>query len=200
MTKPVALRQPAALTAPQPGDFCCVPISGRVGWAIELGQFLAGDTFQPYDHAEVFVGQADTAGPHGYTVSAYPDRRGRRPLPCDPAVLPGSLWSSGILPLTDAQRQGILAWCMSHTEVTYSFLDYLALELHTLHIPAPGLRGRIETSAHLICSQYVDTAWGRGGGVQLFDDGRWPGYVKPGDLAMLLQAKMPPAQLSRLVA
>jgi len=200
VSKPVALRRPVALAAPQPGDFCCVPIAGRVGLGIEIAQFLAGDKFQPYEHAQVFVGQADAGGPHGYTVSAYPDRRGRRPLPCEPAELPGSLWSSGILPLTDAQRQGIIAWCMRHTQVTYSFLDYLALELHTLRIPAPGLRDYIETSAHLICSQYTDMAWGRGGGVQLFDDGRWAGYVKPGDLAMLLQAKMPPSQLARLAA
>ena len=98
---------PVCLATPEPGDFCCIPVSGGFGTAIEAGQFLAellqGQPayLRAYDHAEVYVGQPDEAGPHGYTCSAYPDngsadgRTGKRPLPCPPAQVPGSIWSFG---------------------------------------------------------------------------------------------------------
>ena len=81
------------LAEPQPGDFCCIPEPGSVGTAIEIGQLLAGDRFQPYDHAEVYVGQPDKAGPYGYTYSAYPDNLtypagGKRALPARPLSCP----------------------------------------------------------------------------------------------------------------
>src|SRR5215472_8212861 len=152
---------PICLAAPRPGDFCCIPIAGGLGWGIELGQWLAGDALQPYDHAEVYIGQPDKDGPDGYTCSAYPHsagQTGKRPLPCPPAQLPGSLWSSGILKPTAAQRKGIVAWCLAHTDVEYAFLDYAELAAHTLHLPVPGLQQMISSSGSLICSQYVDSA------------------------------------------
>jgi hypothetical protein len=187
MTK--VLPAPIARAAPAPGDFCCVPISGRVGRGIEIAQWLSGDRFQPYDHAEVYVGQADAQGPHGYSISAYPGGQGRRPLPCPPAKLPGSLWSSGLIALTDTERSAIIAWAMVHQDVSYSELDYLALTAHTLHIPVPHLKAYIESTGHLICSQFTDADYASAG-VHLFSDNRWPGFVKPGDLAMLLQELM----------
>src|SRR6266704_1426981 len=145
------------LAPPQPGDFCCVPVSGRVGRGIEIAQWLSGDKFQPYEHAEIYVGQADKAGPNGYTISAYPDngkdgRTGRRALPCAPAQLPGSLWSSGIIALTGAERSAIVGWAVEHQDVGYSALDYLALTAHSLHIPAPHLQAYIASTGHEICS------------------------------------------------
>jgi hypothetical protein len=178
---------PVAYAQPRPGDFCCVPVSGPVGVGITLGQWIDGDRWQFYDHAEVYVGQADPLGPHGYTVSAYPGGHGRLPLPCLPAELPGSYWSSGLIPLTVLQRQGIIAWAMARRDVEYSFLDYAALAAHMLRIPAPGLRAYISDSRHMICSQFVDACYAANG-VHLFEDGRWPGYVKPGDLADLLES------------
>jgi hypothetical protein len=175
-----------------------VPISGDVGLGIEIGQWLDGDKFQPYEHAEIFVGQADAAGPYGYTVSAYPDngkngRTGRRPLPCPPAQLPGSLWSSGLIALTDAERQSIIAWAMEHQRVGYSFADYGALMLHMLHLDLPWLQSWIASTGHLICSQFVDAGYAASA-VHLFSDNRWPGYVKPGDLAGMLQDLMAQAR------
>jgi len=185
-----SLPAPVALVRPQPGDFCCVPVSGVTGFGIEAGQWLDGDKFQPYDHAEVFTGGASAEdAPYGYTVSAYPDGKGLKPLPCPPGELPGSLWSSGAVKLTQGQRRAICAWAQSHEDVRYSFLDYGALVLRRLHIPAPGLRGFIASSEHMICSQFVDTCYAACG-VHLFDDGRWPGYVTPAMLAELLQARI----------
>jgi hypothetical protein len=161
-----------------------------VGLGITVGQWLDGDAFQFYDHTEIYIGKADAAGPYGYTVSAYPDGHGKRPLPCPSWQLPGSLWSSGLVDLTGAQRTGITAWAMAHQDTTYSFLDYGALALHALHVPAPGLREFIKSTGHMICGQWTDAGYRFGGEVQLFDDKRWEGYVKPGDLAKLLQARL----------
>lgn len=195
-----ALPAPVCLAAPQPGDFCCVPISGDIGRGIEFGQYLASKLqhqpaeLLPYEHAMVYVGQPDADGPHGYTYSAYPKNgkqgdTGKRALPVPPAQLPGSLWSSGLYDLTAAERAGIVAWCEAHGNVGYSFLDYDAIAAHALHVPAPGLKTYIGYSGRLICSQYVDTAYDAGD-VHLFQDGRWPGYVTPWDLAELLLAKL----------
>jgi hypothetical protein len=67
----------------------------------------------------------------------------------------------------------------------YSIADYAALISHRWHIPSPGLKDFIGDTGHMICSQLVDQAcydalW------FLFDDDRWPGYVKPSDLGHLL--------------
>lgn len=180
---------PIAVSRPRPGDFCCVPVSGPVGLGITVGQWLDGDRFQFYDHTTVYIGKADAAGPFGYTVSTYPSGPGKRALPCPAWELPGSLWSSGLIDLTGTQRTGITAWAVSHQDTGYSFADYGALVLHMLRVPAPGLRGYIESTNRMICSQYVDAAY-RLNGVQLFDDKRWTGYVKPGDLSGLLQARL----------
>jgi hypothetical protein len=196
-----ALPAPVCLAEPQPGDFCCVPISGDIGRGIEVGQYLASKLqhqpaeLLPYEHAMVYVGLADEAGPHGYTYSAYPKNgkqgdTGKRALPCPPAQLPGSLWSSGLYDLTSGTRAGIVSWCILHGDVGYSFLDYDAIATRALHIPAPGLKTYIGSTGHLICSQYTDMSWSLGGNVQLFDDKRWPGYVTPWDLAAELLARV----------
>lgn len=160
-----------------------------MGVGITVGQWLDGDAFQFYDHTEVYIGKADAAGPFGYTVSTYPDGGGKRALPCSPWELPGSLWSSGLIDLTGVQRTGITAWAVNHQGIGYSFADYGALVLHGLHVPAPHLRAFIDSTHRMICSQFVDAVY-RINGVHLFEDGRWEGYVKPGDLAKLLQAKL----------
>jgi hypothetical protein len=177
------------LEQPQPGDFCCVPISGRVGLLIEAGQWLDGDRFQPYDHAEVYIGQPDDKAIYGYTVSTYPAGQDRQALPVPPSALPGALWSSGLIALTPAQRIGIVAWCTEHQDVRYSWADYAALALHRFGLNDPALRRYIARSDRLICSQYVDLAYSVNE-VHLFTDGRWPGFVTPAMLAMLLQSKL----------
>jgi hypothetical protein len=194
---------PIALAEPQPGDFCCLPVSGQFGFGIEAGEFLAetlqhvhGAKLQPYDHAEVYVGQADAAGPHGYTYSAYPNNgqpgvTGKRALPGPAGLMPGSLWSSGIIELTPAQRSGIIGWCEEHPSVSYSWPDYAAIGLRALGVRTDRLAAYIKSTSSMICSYYTDAAFNRGGDVHLFDDGRWEGFVTPGDLAVMLQSRMP---------
>lgn len=188
MTRHSSIPPRVVLATPEPGDFCCVPISGYVGFSVELWQWVDGDRFQPYDHTEIYIGQPDAAGPFGYTASTYPNGPGKVALPCPASQLPGSLWSSGLIELTPAQRAGIVAWAVEHEDVGYSWLDYAALVLHGLRIPAPGLREYIASTAHMICSQYVAAGFAANG-VPLVQ-GQWPGYVKPGDLADLLLSKL----------
>lgn len=177
------------MAQPRPGDFCCVPVCGVAGLGISVGQFLDGDRWSDYRHTEVFVGQADQAGPHGYTVSTYPDGPGKVALPCQPAKLPGSLWSSGLIELTGEQRVAITAWALENQRTGYSVLDYAALALHRLGMSDPGLRRYIASTGHQICSQFVDTAYAEND-VHLFEDGRWAGFVTPADLAQLLQSRI----------
>jgi hypothetical protein len=193
---------PICLAPPQPGDFCCIPVPGGFGTAIETGQYLAEKLqgqpahLRAYDHAEVYIGQPDRSGPgmHGYTYSAYPDngtngKTGRRPLPCPPEQLPGSIWSSGIIELAPVRRTGIVLWCEAHPSVPYSWPDYGAIALHALGLKTDRLRAYIVSTSSMICSQYTDAALNHGGGVHLFD-GRWEGFVTPGDLAGLLLGRI----------
>ena len=142
---------------------------------------------RPYDHAEIYIGQPDANAPYGYTVGAYPGGARKIPLPCPPADLPGAVWSSGLIPLTAAQREAVTAWALAHIGTPYSFIDYLAIAAHGLRLPVPGLRAYIQATSHLICSQLVDADYAANG-VHLFKDERWPGYVDPLDLADMLLA------------
>jgi hypothetical protein len=95
------------------------------------------------------------------------------------------LWSTGHIELTEPQRAAIVKKALACKGIPYSAIDYVALAMHRLHLPAPGLREYIESSEHLICSQLVDMCY-RLAGVHLFSDNRWPGYVTPADLANLI--------------
>lgn len=201
------------LTAiPQPGDFCCVPVSGPVGRLIRAGERLNGSKFSEYQHAEIFMGRMLPASavissglvtgvpgggtrpddlitrPHGWTFSAYPGGARLTELACPPEELPGALWSSGSITLTQLQRDLICAAALRQTGTPYSWLDYWALALHRWHINDPALQRYIASTQSMICSQLVDWAWGEAG-VHLFTDGRWPGYVTPADLAAVIESR-----------
>lgn len=166
---------------PQPADYRIVPVHGWAGLGIEIGQFLNDEGWSKHDHAEVFLGEVP--GKTGlWTASSYSDGPGIRPY----VPVEGEVWSTGIIALTDEQRTGIVAWCLAHPDVGYGWWDYLALTLHHFGVNDPALRRSIASSGHMICSQYTDAAFSYGGDVHLFDDGRWEGYVTPGDLAALV--------------
>lgn len=96
-------------------------------------------------------------------------------------------WSSGIIELTDRQRDVIVSTALrlAREKTGYGWLDYAALTAHALRVPVPGLRDFISDSHRLICSQLVDYCYQQAG-VQLFNDSRWNGYVTPSDLGALL--------------
>lgn len=165
----------ARIAAPSPGYVGLVRIRGAVGGAIRVGQWLNGDGYADVEHAFIYVGdgQIVEAEPGGARLAALSEYAGsplvwlRCPAPCQARVA--------------AAARGLLG-------TPYSFADYAALATHRLHIPAPGLRRYIADTGHLICSQLADEA-ARRGGWQLYDDGRWPGYVTPGALRELAAAQ-----------
>ena len=181
-------REGGGVLSPQPGDFKCVPTGGFGGKAISVAEWLDGSAFGEYDHAYIFVGNPGGMKPthYGYKVQAEPNGATCVSIntPGDSGL--GGTWSTGHITLTYAQRDLIVKAALKYVGVPYSFLDYLALVEHRLHIPAPGLKNYIASTGHMICSQLVDQCY-LDAGVHLFDDGRWPGYVTPADLAALLK-------------
>lgn len=174
---------------PDLGDFVCVPMHGTSGELIRVGQWLCGDGFHNYEHAEVYVenpGGEVKPVVGGYTMGAYPGGAALEPL-APVSYQQGWLWSTGIIQLTDTQRCTIANVAISLKGIPYSALDYFAIAGHRLHIPDPDgeLQKYIASTKHMICSQLVDYCYMMAG-VHLFSDGRWPGFVTPGDLANVL--------------
>lgn len=162
---------------PRPGDFGLVRMRGVVGWLIRIGQWLYNGVFKDYEHAFVYVGD-------GMIVEAMPGGALLSPLSKYDGL--PIIWSTGRISLTDQQRIDIVAAAKGYIGILYSFLDYLAMAAHRLHLPIPGLKRYIASTKHMLCSQLVDQCF-VDGGVQLFDDGRWPGYVAPSSLEQLLE-------------
>ncbi|MDH6578990.1 hypothetical protein [Kitasatospora sp. MAP5-34] len=154
-------------------------MAGRVGRLIRIGQWLNGDGFADFEHAFVYVGDGDLveAQPGGAVLEHLVDSDSR-PI----------LWSTGHILLDDEQRQAVVSAARGYLGVPYSAADYLALAAHRLHLPvSPLIKGYVADTRHMICSQLVDQCY-RDAGVQLFRDGRWPGYVTPADLSNLLRS------------
>ncbi|KWT57643.1 hypothetical protein ADL21_33665 [Streptomyces albus subsp. albus] len=156
---------------PMPGDIGITQISGNAGRLIRIGQWLNGNGFADYQHAFLVL-------PDGMLIEAEPGGATIRPL----SVYDGAnilyVCPEG---LTDRQRDAICAAGRRYEGVPYSFLDYLAIAVHRLRIPFPGLRRYVAATGHMICSQLVDQSY-HDAGIPLFSDGRWPGYVTPGAL------------------
>lgn len=171
----------------QPGDFCVVPISGAVGKLISFGEWLNGSAFADYDHAEIFVGNPAgySQSLYGYTLGAYPGGAEVLPLASAPKQIPNSLWSAGYFYLSDHDREIIVSSALALKGTPYSALDYFALAAHHFHLPVPLLKHYIDSTKHMICSQLVDYVYLEAN-IHLFEDGRWPGFVTPADLAKLI--------------
>lgn len=154
-------------------------MDGSVGRLIRFGQWLNGDGFADFEHAFVYLGDGDLveAQPGGAVLESLTAYDGR-PV----------LWSTGRIALDDEQRQSVVAAARGYLGVPYSVADYFALAAHRIHLPvSPLLKGYVADSRHMICSQLVDQCY-QDAGVQLFTDGRWPGYVTPADLTRLLRS------------
>jgi hypothetical protein len=167
--------------APAPGLIGLTEIGGEVGRLIHLGQYLAEtpmdrwlrrNDLPRYEHALVALDtegtciEAEPGGAEIVNVSKYPS----------------VYWCYGIASkFTAYELTGVADAAREFEGVGYAFLDYEALALHRLHVPAPGLKGFIEDQGHVICSQLADASYERRD-LHVFNDGRWPGYVMPMDL------------------
>lgn len=165
------------MTTPLPGDFALTKIGGITGKFVAAGQALIGDA-APVQHAFVYVGD-------GQVVQAMPG--GAELIQLEDAS-PVVQWSTGHFELDDQTRFNIAMEARSLVGTPYSYLDYASLALAHFRVRPAWVTGYIASTGHLICSQLVDEVYLRAG-VHLFDDGRLPGDVTPGDLWKLLNPK-----------
>jgi cell wall-associated NlpC family hydrolase len=159
----------------QAGDYGVVRTAG---WAGTLIRWVTRSTV---NHAFIYV--------DGQVIEGRPAGAGYASLAGYPVVE----WSH--LPLTDEQRAAIVARAKSHIGAPYSWVDVVAIGLADLfgwHIPAT-VRARLGRKDRLMCSQLVDLSYHEAG-VELFDDGRIPGDVSPGDLLELIQRTPAPSE------
>lgn len=161
---------------PQPGMFGLTKIGGLLGAFVSLGQWVVGDASR-YTHAFVVLDD-------GTVMEAMPAGARIRPL-ADSLDRGESIAWSWAIPLTDEQRAAIVSQARACTGVRYGFSAYLHLALARFGIRWPWLVSYLQRNGRMICSQLVDHVYARAG-VELFDDGRAPFDVTPGDLANLL--------------
>ena len=154
------------MTAPQRGDFAVVSAGGIPGRLVRYAEQANGSgPWADYQHAFIYIGD-------GQIIQAEPSGADYGQLTAHAKTL----WSTGKFQLTAFQRDQICDAARGYIGVPYGWLDYLALVLHRLHIPAPHLKAFIASGRSMICSQMVDAAY-LAAGVHLYADGRWPGYL-----------------------
>lgn len=149
------------------GSFGVTATGGWAAWWIRLG------TFSRYNHTFIVgpggrIVEANPSGAEFGHISQYPKARYnvQHEIP-------------------EGTRQRIWDNAVALVGTEYHWLDIAALALKFFHISVPWVNRRLQRSDRLICSQLVDLAYRRAG-VYLFDDGRLPHDVTPGDLADLL--------------
>lgn len=156
----------------KPGDIGLTRIGGVLGFFVSLGQHLAGDSSR-YTHAYIVLDDETViaAQPGGARIDNLSDYKNKAVyLQRD---------------LTDEQRMTIVEEARSLEGLPYSFLDYLALALARFGIKPKWLQKYIADTGHMICSQLCDEVYRRAG-IHLFNDGRLPQEVTPGDLFYVL--------------
>lgn len=155
---------------PQPGDFAVIRTNGWQAALIRWG------TRSDFNHAAFFISETHIveAQPGGAVVSPW-SRYARRT----------TITSISRPSLTDAQREQAPAVGMAMVGVPYGWTDIAALSLLQIGVRPRWLRDRVRRQRNQICSQLVDSAR-LALGDHLFQDGRLPQDVTPGDLAHLL--------------
>lgn len=175
---------------PKPGEMGLTWITGWTGFWVSVMQWLAGDgglwPFRRYREKlrRGYPTHAFMVLPDGMIIEAQPG--GARIGSIDRYKGRTVLYSK--LPLTDVQRSQVLPVAGRYEGVPYSFLGYLYLGLWRLGIRPEWLRYRVQSTGHQICSQLCDQILSDVG-FHLFDDGRLPQDVTPGDLFSLLARK-----------
>lgn len=153
---------------PKPGSMGFSTIGGFVGFWVGLGQYLNQDGSK-YSHTFVVLDDETVvqAMPQGAEIVPLDDYLG------DAIFIE---WD-----ITDEQSAAIIEEARSLVGTPYGFSDYLALALARFGFRPKWLTNYVEGNNRLICSQLADLAYSRAG-LQLFNDGRLPNEVTPGDL------------------
>lgn len=155
------------MTDLNPGDVGFSTIRGAAGIIPYIGQAFLKDACR-YTHVYIHIGGSHVleAMPGGARIVWGADRPGP--------------WFR--LPLTNAQRIQIQHDGETLKNVPYGYMNYPALAWHEREwIGDKLLRSYVSGSKRLICSQLVDKLLCQVG-YHVFNDGRWPQDVTPGDL------------------
>lgn len=165
----------------------------RASRPVRLAKALSRGGFTMFDHA-VICSRVRRDGTV-YIVEAMPNGARETVWHYDDHDY---LWSTGVVKTSAKAGKAALAYVGAPN----SWLDYAAISTHAMHLWVPGLRHYLASGKHLISSQLVDRAE-RDAGVHLFADRRWPGYVRPADLAELIfqirELKLKPTSRARVV-
>lgn len=157
-------------TRPEAGDIGFCKIKGAGGKVARYGMAILDDACR-YEHAYLVLDNDEV-------IEAMPG--GARIRPLNGRL--GTGFAYARLPLDPWQISHLVEGARDLQGTPYSFLDYLSLSAVHLGVPTPMLRKYISDSGHMICSQLVDFALCNYAGYHLFDDGRLPQDVTPGDL------------------
>lgn len=191
------------ITTVKPGMFGLSVIGGKVGKLVRLGQRIVERQDYTYTHAFLVVDnnrviEAEPGGATFAPLEKYADREDVvfSDLPVSLAVAEGmAQWRTigYTFPESDAAqtyegilRRRVVAFGQQCEGVEYNYLDYFALALERMHIHLGFVQHRVERQDRMICSQLVDWAYQQVG-IHLFDDGRMPFDVTPGDLEGFLR-------------
>lgn len=157
---------------PLPGDIGLTEIQGVVGGLVRLLQYLNGDFAKPthvyvvLDDETVF--EAQPGGAVITPLSEY-DARWREYVAVD---------------LTPEQRMRIVSRARTYVGTGYNWTTYFYLAAYRFHFRPKWLKRRVQNDERLICSQAADKIYADEG-VHLFNDGRMPYDLTPGDLGRL---------------
>lgn len=182
----------------KPGMFGLSVIGGNVGRLIRWGQKVVERQDYTYTHAFLVINndQVIEAEPGGAIISPLSKYQTRpdvvfSDIPIQNAVEDGlALWKQAGYTFADSDaastyeavlRRRVTRFGKECEGIGYSYLDYFALALERFNIHLSMVEKRIERQDRMICSQLVDWAYLQCG-IHLFDDGRMPFDVTPGDL------------------
>lgn len=184
------------MNEPKPGSIGLSIIGGKTGALVAAGQAITGDgsrwthAFIVVDNDEVVEGMpggarltklADRIDDDGGIV--FSDRPVAEALTGLEASTPAPNWDDEWRGFYERNlRQDICQVARGMVGTPYSFLDYVAMAFTHFGIHAGWLRRYMLSKNHMICSQLVDEAFRRVG-IHMFNDGRLPMDVTPGDIA-----------------
>ena len=164
-----------SVSEPRPGDFYLARITGWTGLTVRVLQWLNGDASR-WTHAGILLpnNRVFEAEPGGAVTRPLSEYSGR-PL----------RWSTDVIELTNEERKLIIFNSLQLLGVGYGWGTYLYLALYRVGIRPQWLKSRVKSSDDMICSQLVDAVYNLSG-IHLFNDGRMPQDVTPGDLSRLM--------------
>lgn len=171
---------------PIPGDLILTQIRGWVGLLVRLLQLINRDASR-WTHVMVMLDDDEVfeAQPGGAVITPFKEYHDRKVAIVQKYQLNGSKAPLVPEPLTYERRQRIVKIARGYEGTGYGWGTYLYLALYRIGIRPLWLKRRVQDDDRLICSQAGDLFYGQAG-VLLFDDGRMPYDVTPGDLARLL--------------